>query len=62
MKGLSLGLKEALELTLGSIKPLPAEAVSLVDCIDRVAASDLYAVVDSPPMDSSRKDGYAVSS
>jgi molybdopterin molybdotransferase len=61
MKGLSLGLKEALRLTLEGIKPLPAENVALVDGVDRVAASDLFALVDSPSIDSSRKDGYAVS-
>ncbi|OPX95474.1 MAG: Molybdopterin molybdenumtransferase [Syntrophorhabdus sp. PtaB.Bin006] len=60
MKGMSLGLKEALRLTLEGVKPLPVENVTLVDSVDRVAASDLYALVDSPSMDSSRKDGYAV--
>ncbi len=60
MKGMSLGLKEALFLTLENITPLPAENVPLVESVDRVAASDLYALVDSPFMDSSRKDGYAV--
>ncbi len=60
MKGISLGLKEALRLTLQGVKPLPAENVALVDSIDRVAASDLYALVDSPSMDASLKDGYAV--
>jgi len=60
MKGMSLGLKEALLLTLEGIKPLPVENVVLVDSIDRIAASDLYALVDSPSVDSSRKDGYAV--
>ena len=60
MKGISLGLKEALRLTLDGVKPLPAENVALVDSIDRVAASDLYALVDSPSMDASLKDGYAV--
>ncbi|OPY66054.1 MAG: Molybdopterin molybdenumtransferase [Syntrophorhabdus sp. PtaU1.Bin050] len=60
MKGMSLGLKEALRLTLEGIKLLPVENVTLVDGVDRVAASDLYALVDSPSMDSSRKDGYAV--
>ena len=60
MKGISLGLKEALRLTLEGVKPLPAENVALVDSIDRVAASDLYALVDSPSMDASLKDGYAV--
>ncbi len=60
MKGMSLGLNEALRLTLESIKPLPAENVALADSIDRVAASDLFALVDSPSTDISRKDGYAV--
>ncbi len=60
MKGMSLGLKEALRLTLEGIKPLPAENVALIDSIDRIAASDLYALVDSPSTDASLKDGYAV--
>ncbi len=60
MKGMTLGLKEALSLTLEVIKPLPVEEVSLVESVDRVAAADLHALVDSPSMDSSRKDGYAV--
>jgi len=62
MKGMSFGLKEALHLTLENIKPLTTETVCLVDSVDRVATSDLYALVDSPSIDSSRKDGYAVSS
>jgi molybdopterin molybdotransferase len=60
IKGISLGLKEALRLTLECIKPLPPEKVALVDSVDRVAASDLYALVDSPSTDASLKDGYAV--
>lgn len=60
MKGMSLGMKEALRLTLEGIQPLPFEDVALADSIDRVAASDLYALVDSPSTDVSRKDGYAV--
>jgi len=60
MKGMSLGLKEALRLTLEHIKPLPAENVALIDSVDRVAASDSYSLVDSPSVDTSRKDGYAV--
>ncbi len=60
VKKLALGLKEALRLTLENIEPLPAENVSLVDSVDRVAASDLHALVDSPSVDASRKDGYAV--
>lgn len=60
MKEMSLGLGEALRLTLAHIRPLPPEYVSLVDSIDRFAASDLFALVDSPSADTSRKDGYAV--
>ena len=59
---ITLGLKEALRLVLETIRPLPAEKVSLVASIGRVAARDLYALVDSPSTDVSRKDGYAVSS
>lgn len=60
MNGMSLGLKEALSLTLGDIKPLPAEKVAVSYSVDRVAAEDLFAMVDSPSMDASLKDGYAV--
>lgn len=60
VKVMSIGLKEALRLTLENIEPLPAENATLADCVDRVAASDLFALVDSPSMDVSRKDGYAV--
>ncbi len=60
MKGLSLGLEEALSITLERIKPLAVEKIELAESTDHVAASDLYALVDAPSMDSSLKDGYAV--
>lgn len=60
MKRLSLGLKEALRLTLEQIGPLPAEHVAVTDSVDRIVASDLFALVDSPSVDASLKDGYAV--
>lgn len=60
VKSMSLGFEEALSLTLEAIEPLPAENVGLLECAGRVAASDLYALVDSPSSDVSRKDGYAV--
>ncbi len=60
MKNMSLGLKDALRLTLKNIRPLLPENIPLAESVDRIAASDLYALVDSPSMDSSRKDGYAV--
>ncbi|MBN2232096.1 MAG: molybdopterin molybdotransferase MoeA [Deltaproteobacteria bacterium] len=56
----SIGLAEARRLTLENIAPLPAEILPLTEGIDRVAAADIFALVDSPTMDSSRKDGYAV--
>jgi molybdopterin molybdotransferase len=60
MKDLSLGLEKAVSIILENIKPLPVESVELIDSVDRVAASDLFALVDSPSMDASLKDGYAV--
>ena len=62
MKNLSLGLEEALSITLEHIKPLAVENIQLAESTDHVAASDLYALVDAPSMDSSLKDGYAVTS
>lgn len=61
VKDVSLGLEEALRLTMKEISPLPRENVGLARSIGRVGASDLYALVDSPSMDASLKDGYAVS-
>lgn len=60
MKKISLGLEEALQLTLKEVQPLSAEDVVLLDGIDRVVASDIFALVDSPSVDASLKDGYAV--
>ena len=57
---LSLGLKDALSLIYENVKHLAIENVGLVESVDRTAASDLYALVDSPSMDVSRKDGYTV--
>lgn len=60
MNSLAHGLKEALDMMLTRINPLPSETVALGDSIGRIAAVDLYALVDSPSVDSSRKDGFAV--
>ncbi len=60
MKKLSLGLAEALSITLEHIRPLGVETIGLAESTDRVAATDLFSLVDSPTMDSSLKDGYAV--
>ena len=57
-----IGFEEALSLTLANIEPLAAEAVDLLDATGRVLASDVEAGVDSPSVDASLKDGYAVHS
>ncbi len=59
---LPLGLNEALKLTLDRLAPLPAEQVALMEAVDRVGVEALYARVDSPSVDASLKDGYAVAS
>jgi molybdopterin molybdotransferase len=59
---LCCGFEEALQLALKSIRPLSAEKIPLVESVGRMAATDLFSRVDSPAMDSSRKDGYAVAS
>lgn len=57
-----IGYSEALALTLGNISSLETEDVELSDCQDRVAACDLLALVDSPSVNASLKDGFAVCS
>jgi molybdopterin molybdotransferase len=59
-KTLPLGLDEALQLTLRHIDPLNVEDVELLDGLHRALAMDIDAKVDSPSIDASLKDGYAV--
>jgi len=55
-----LGIEEALKLTLESIERKGEETIALADAGGRVAARSLAAFVDSPSVDASLKDGYAV--
>jgi molybdopterin molybdotransferase len=55
-------LKEALQLTLERLEPLGKESVPLIEAGDRIVAEDLDAKVDSPSVDASLKDGYALHS
>lgn len=57
---LPLGLEEALALVHERIAPLSPETIGLHNCVDRVVSEDLYSKVDSPSVDASLKDGYAV--
>lgn len=53
---------EALERTLAAVSPLEACEVSLGDLVGRVAAMDICAAMDSPSVDVSLKDGFALRS
>jgi molybdopterin molybdotransferase len=51
---------EAYQITLDSIQPLESENVALLQATGRALAQDLQALVDSPSVDVSLKDGYAL--
>jgi molybdopterin molybdotransferase len=53
---------EALQRTLGEISPLGKEEIEVAQATGRIAAKDIYALVDSPSLDVSLKDGYAIRS
>ena len=55
-----ISFSEAYKLTLEHIQPLGIEIVELLDAADRTAGQELLAKVDSPSLDVSLKDGYAV--
>jgi len=62
MPELKFSYDEALDLTYRHISPLSAENVELGKLVDRVTATDIVSLVDSPSVDVSFKDGYAVRS
>jgi len=55
-----ISFDEAYQLTRQAIQPLPPETIQLIDAEGRVTAQDLRARVDSPSLNVSLKDGYAV--
>lgn len=56
-----MGYDQALKLTLETISPLSdRHVVDLAECLGRVLFEDLSSKVDSPSIDASMKDGYAV--
>jgi molybdopterin molybdotransferase len=58
---MKIGLDQALALTYAHIKPLQRrELLELTAAVDRIAGEDVQALVDSPSVDASLKDGYAV--
>ncbi len=60
VRTLPLGLQEALGMTLERVKPLAPVRVELLDGLNQALAEDLASTVDSPSIDASMKDGYAV--
>ncbi len=55
-----LGFNEALTMTLDNIAPLASQRVALCDAVGNVLAEELIALVDSPSVHGSLRDGYAV--
>jgi molybdopterin molybdotransferase len=62
IRHLPVGLEEALAMTLQRLGPLGTRQATLLEAVDRVVAEDLYAKVDSPSVNASLKDGYAIRS
>ncbi|MCP4748527.1 MAG: molybdopterin molybdotransferase MoeA [Desulfobacteraceae bacterium] len=60
VRHLPVGLNKALQLVLDNVSGLEAESGQLNECADRILAADLYSKVDSPSVNASLKDGYAV--
>jgi len=57
-----ISFNEALQLTYQHIKALGPEDVELLSAVDRITACDLPGLVNSPSVDVSLKDGYAIHS
>jgi molybdopterin molybdotransferase len=57
-----ISFKDAHQRTLQNISPLEAEEVDVVQAVGRILAEDLFALVDSPTLHVSLKDGYAIQS
>lgn len=58
----NIGFPEALDLVLAHCRPGSWEEVELSELTGRVLAEEVRALVDSPSLDVSLKDGYALSS
>ena len=62
MKQKLIGHEKALKLTLENIQPLESEIIPLTESANRVTAKELRSLVNSPSVDASLKDGYAIHS
>lgn len=57
-----ISYQEALKLTITHIDSLGVEEKVLIESVDYVTAENIYALVDSPSVFTSLKDGYAIRS
>ena len=57
-----IGYTEALAQTVSAIDPLESVVVPLLECTGHVAAEQILAQVDSPSVNASMRDGFAVRS
>ena len=55
-----ISFSEAYQLILNQVQPLGSENINIFAASGRVAAKDLFSTVDSPAVDVSLKDGYAI--
>jgi molybdopterin molybdotransferase len=55
-----VSLTRALDIVMQCVSPLPAESAAVDACAGRAAAETLRALLDSPSVDVSCKDGFAV--
>lgn len=60
IRTLPLGLDEALKMTLQRVESLATKPVDLLDGLNHALGEDIISKVDSPSIDASMKDGYAV--
>ena len=57
---LPMGFEEAFKITVETIEPLGRERLLLGDATGRIVAEDLISGINSPSIDASLKDGYAL--
>ena len=55
-----ISYNQAYQKTIQAVQPLSSECVDMLAASGRIAAQDMYAHNDSPSVDASLKDGYAV--
>jgi len=55
-----ISVEEALEKVLSYVEVLEPEEKPILDCLGQVLTTNIYSMIDIPPLDNSAMDGYAV--